>query len=339
MAGRLLEASAVRSLVAAALGSSADVLRVERLRGGSKKGVFRLMLTGDESVVLYIWADSVNWWRTVGEVGAGEGDIFADASGLVLFAEAHEQLAALDVPVPEVLLLDDTGSHIAADLALVQDVRGRSLEDLLASDTVAAAPVLQRLREALRQMQTVSRPTCGKIGAPARMAPPDFPAVVLQRALRHVDCAAAREPRIAAAAERLCDALRARAARVRPRAGYSLVHGELGPDHVRVDAGRRPVLIDIEGLMWADAEWEHAFLELRFGDHYGALRAPGLDDSRLQLYRLSLHLSLVEGPLRPARDRLSRRRRDAGHCRVQPCPRTCHRQLTTHRRRPCISAG
>jgi hypothetical protein len=55
--------------VAAALGSSVDVLRVERLRGGSKKAVFRLMLAGHASVVLYVGDDSENCWSTVGEVG------------------------------------------------------------------------------------------------------------------------------------------------------------------------------------------------------------------------------------------------------------------------------
>jgi hypothetical protein len=74
-----------------------------------------------------------------------------------------------------------------------------------------------------------------------------------------------------------------------------LIHGELGPDHVLV-AGGRPVLIDIEGVMFFDVEWEHAFLELRFGPHYRP--AQGLDPARTTLYRLAQHLSLVEGPLR-----------------------------------------
>jgi hypothetical protein len=65
-----------------------------------------------------------------------------------------------------------------------------------------------------------------------------------------------------------------------------------------VDADGRPALIDIEGLMYFDAEWEHAFLELRFGPRYAFLRTGGLDEDRLRLYRLAMHLSLVAGPLR-----------------------------------------
>jgi hypothetical protein len=49
--------------------------------------------------------------------------------------------------------------------------------------------------------------------------------------------------------------------------------------------------------MYFDIEWEHAFLRLRFHEHYEALRVDGLDDARLRLYALCLHLSLVAGPL------------------------------------------
>ncbi|MEV6399418.1 hypothetical protein AB0M39_32300 [Streptomyces sp. NPDC051907] len=83
-----------------------------------------------------------------------------------------------------------------------------------------------------------------------------------------------------------------------PRAEYGLIHGELGPDHVLVDADGRAVLIDIEQTMHFDVEWEHVFLRLRFGDRYAALAQSGLDPQRLDLYLLAMRLSLVAGPLR-----------------------------------------
>jgi hypothetical protein len=110
--------------------------------------------------------------------------------------------------------------------------------------------------------------------------------------------ATARVPRIAAVHDRLARIVAELAAAVPPRAEYGLIHGELGPDHVLVDGDGQPVLIDIEGLMFFDVEWEHAFLEFRFGGHYPRLRTTDLDERRLRYYRLAQHLSLVAGPLR-----------------------------------------
>jgi hypothetical protein len=99
---------------------------------------------------------------------------------------------------------------------------------------------------------------------------------------------------------------------VRPRSEYGLIHGELGPDHVLVDRLGQPVLIDIEGLMFFDAEWEHAFLRIRFGEHYQWLDRGNLDEQRLAFYTLAMRLSLVAGPLRlldgdfPDRDAMMR---------------------------------
>ncbi|MER5293776.1 hypothetical protein ABT382_17110 [Streptomyces pharetrae] len=78
------------------------------------------------------------------------------------------------------------------------------------------------------------------------------------------------------------------------------MHGELGPDYVLLDADGHPVLIDVEGLLYADAEWDHAFVRIRFGFHHGVLRVPGLDEDRLRRCRLATHLFPVSGPLRPA---------------------------------------
>ncbi|GAA3156431.1 hypothetical protein GCM10017687_87990 [Streptomyces echinatus] len=76
------------------------------------------------------------------------------------------------------------------------------------------------------------------------------------------------------------------------------MHGELGPDHVRVDTDGNPVPIDIEGLMYFDVEWEHVFLRIRLHDAYPPLRVDGLDEDRLAFYLLAQRLSLTAGPLR-----------------------------------------
>jgi hypothetical protein len=98
---------------------------------------------------------------------------------------------------------------------------------------------------------------------------------VTDAALRHLTEAAARDGRIAAVHGELADLVRELSAAVRPRARHTLAHGELGPDHVLPDAEGHPALIDIEGLMYFDAEWEHVFPRIRFGSHYDVLRAPG----------------------------------------------------------------
>ena len=121
---------------------------------------------------------------------------------------------------------------------------------------------------------------------------------MLDRALRQLAGAADRVPSVASVRARLDETLRALAASVRPRASYGLIHGELGPDHVSIDDRGQPVVVDIEGAMYFDVEWEHAFLRLRFGRDYEWLRVSGLDEQRMSLYALALDLSLIEGPLR-----------------------------------------
>ncbi|MFF7069295.1 phosphotransferase [Streptomyces pseudovenezuelae] len=123
---------------------------------------------------------------------------------------------------------------------------------------------------------------------------------VTEGALRDIGEAALRDERIAEVREDLEESLRRLDAAVRPRDRHSLIHGELGPDHVLLDDRGRPALIDVEGLMYFDVEWEHVFLRIRFQERYDVLRAPAreLDEDRLRLYRLAMHLSLVAGPLR-----------------------------------------
>lgn len=252
-------------------------MTVERLRGGTKKGVYRLTLADATTRIAYVWNAAEDYWPA----DQDHGDPFGHASGPDLFARAHATLTGIGVRVPKLI-------HQHGAVALVEDIRGGNIE------THRPAPVLARLNATINTMHHHRGDRYGRPGATREGRCEDL---VLHRALDHLTRSAARVDRIAAVRQRIADLLHARHAAVAPRREYGLIHGELGPDHVLVD-NDEPVLIDIEGIMFFDVEWEHVFLELRFADDYRHLRADGLDDDRMAFYRLALHLSLVAGPLR-----------------------------------------
>ncbi len=288
------------SAARAALGRGRRLEAVERVAGGSKKGVYRLVMDDATTAIAYLWDGTENYWPAA----EGDDDLtdpFSPGLGLDLFLAAHARLDALGVRVPAIRLVDRDGTHCPADLAIVEDLPGESLEKLLARDPGAAAPVMARLAESLKAMGRHRAPAYGKVavvdgGGTSRGA--SCEGVVLDRALRDLAEAASRDSRIAAARERLEERLLILAAAVQPRAEYAVVHGELGPDHVLVDEDGNPVAIDIEGLMYFDVEWEHVFLKIRLHDAYQRLEADGLDEDRLALYMLAQRLSLTAGPLR-----------------------------------------
>lgn len=286
-------------VVATAFGSGRRLAQVRRLRGSSKKGVYRLDFSDGTAVVGYVWSEAENYWAAAPSSQADPpGSPFSDATGAGLFSAAHSLLDSLGVRVPELYLLDQSRSAFPADVALVEWVAGASLEGRLDSGIPEARDTVRRLRKSLDVMHGHRSPQFGKIGFPGPAGTCE--GVVLERALGHLAEAAERLPRIDAARASLDQKLREFAAAISPRSEYGLIHGELGPDHVLVDAAGRPVLVDIEGLMYFDVEWEHVFLEMRFKRDYELLRAGQLDERRLRLYRLAEHLSLIAGPLRIA---------------------------------------
>ncbi|MEU1013901.1 phosphotransferase [Streptomyces sp. NPDC005890] len=292
------DSEALSGIVHEALGAEARVVGVDRLRGGSKKGVYRVHTSGSRaaSVIVYSWAEAENFWPAAEVIDPAHP--FAPASGLAPFLAAQRRLDGLGVRVPGVLLTDDSRRRYPA---VVEDVAGGTLEAVLETDPTRASHALSELAAMLDVMHQQHSQRYGRVDVLERgdMASGDScEQLVLERAIEDLAEAAERDPSIGSAAAPLHDRLEELATRVAPRTQHGLIHGELGPDHVLVDASGHPVLIDIEGLMFFDVEWEHVFLQLRFGHQYPALSRPGLDPARLDLYMLAMRLSLVAGPLR-----------------------------------------
>ncbi len=280
MGRRFAVGDELSDVVRAGLGARGRIARATRLRGGSKKGVYRLAFDDGSTAVAYVWNDTENYWPTTQTGPDDHADPFSHASGIDLFEAAGRRLDALGIRIPQTYLVDATRERYPGDVAVVEDVRGGTLEALLRLDPRGVEPVLAGLAEALGVMGTAHGPGFGKVALIDRggvSTGRSCEQVVFDRALEDLAEVASRDPRARAAGDRLGQVLGELAAAVRPRTEYGLVHGELGPDHVLVDGHGRPVLIDIEGLMYFDAEWEHAFVRIRFGPHYHQLNTGGLD--------------------------------------------------------------
>ncbi|QWB23279.1 MULTISPECIES: phosphotransferase family protein [Streptomyces] len=294
---RTLTRTDLAPLARAALGPGWALTGVERLRGGTKKGVYRLALDDGSTAIAYVWSADEDFW----DAGPSDPrDPFSHGTGLGLFTAAHDRLVAVGVRTPRLLYADATHRHLPADAAVVEDMSGGSLEDALAREPDQAPRAMERMAELLVTLHARTGPRLGKValvdnGGSSR--PASCEQRVTEGALRCIAEAARREPRVAAVRRELEETVLALAAEVRPRDRHTLIHGELGPDHVLLTPDGQPALIDIEGLMYFDLEHEHVFLRLRFGPHYDALRVPGLDEARLRLYRLAMHIGLVSGPL------------------------------------------
>ncbi|MFY1688903.1 hypothetical protein [Plantactinospora sp. WMMB782] len=96
------------------LGTDRRIDELTRLRGGTKKGVYRLGLDDRSTVVAYVWSPDENYWPerlrsagddpsgTAGRVDDPARDVFGDASGSELFEAADAVLVAAGVRTPEV---------------------------------------------------------------------------------------------------------------------------------------------------------------------------------------------------------------------------------------------
>jgi hypothetical protein len=285
----------------AALGSDRKVKGVTRLAGGTTKGVYRLTLDDHTTVIAYLWEDSENYWPQAPN-GNDVADPFSSGNSIDLFVTARSRLASLGLRVPEIFLLDRDRAYYPAEIAILEDFPGEDLLALWERDPDAAEPTLARLREGLAAMRDYRGRAPGKVSFVDAGGTPRWSTseeAVLALGLRCVAEAMGRDSRIADNSERLEDRLGELAAAVRPRAEYSVVHGELGLDHVLVDADGSPVLIDIEDLMYFDVEWEHVHMQVRLGrDWARTVGVDDLDEDRLALYLLAQRLFLVAGPMR-----------------------------------------
>ena len=301
---RFADPGQLAGVVREVFGTDRRIVTVDRLAGGTKKGVYRIALDDHTSAVVYVWSAEEDYWEgLLPESSDDPESVFADSSGIDLFEAATRRLAAVGARSPRLLFTDRSRLLYPGDIAVAEDVTGGTLQALLDSDPQAGKATLGQLAEMVRAMHRYRAPRFGKVafvdgGGVSKGGTCE--AAHLEHALMNIAHAATRDVRAAEGRERLEEKLRTLLAAVEPRSEFGLVHGELCAEHTLVGAGGEPVLIDIEGLMYFDIEVDHTWMRMRFQEHYPALRLSDLDPVRMSYYQYTMHLDLVGGPLRIA---------------------------------------
>jgi hypothetical protein len=301
---RFADAGQLARVVREAFGTDRRIISVDRLAGGSKKGVYRVALDDGASAVVYVWnADEDYWDGLLPDYSNDPASVFAHSSGLDLFEAATHRMESVGARSPRLFFTDRSRRLYPGEIAVAEDVQGGTLQELLDNDPEAGKATLGQLAEMVRAMHGYRAPRFGKVAlvdGGGAASGGTCEAAHLGHALMNIADAAARDVRAVAAREQLEDKLRTLYAAVEPRSEFGLLHGELCAEHTLVGPRGEPVIIDIEGLMYFDVEVDHCWMRMRFQEHYPALRIPGLDPARMKYYQYTMHLDLVGGPLRIA---------------------------------------
>ncbi|WP_082198505.1 aminoglycoside phosphotransferase family protein [Bacillus sp. FJAT-26390] len=275
-----------------ALGAGYVVSRVENRFGGAQKVVYKVACTNHFVCMLYVWDLSKNYFQQEIEAEL----INKQSYGCDLFESNQAFLSRNGIRTPQVLYLNKERDRYPFDFALVEYIDGLDAAHYLDAETAVQEKVFGRLGTMLTKMHSLERDAFGKINDSSRAG--KCHTLELENAKEQLAYAVNHISALQVNHGKLIDKLNELEAAIEPRARYSFIHGELGPDHVIVNDELEPYLVDLEGSMYYDVEYEHSFLEFRFGDAYSYLDNARLDRSRMLFYKFYHHISCASGGLK-----------------------------------------
>lgn len=288
-----LDLNDLQQYVKETFGAGYVVNHVENRHGGAQKVVYKVACTNHFSCMLYVWDLSMNYFQQ--EIEAGQVNQLT--YGCDLFESNQAFLHRHGIRTPQVFYLNKERERYPFDFALVEYIDGLDATHYLDAEASVQEKVFGRLGTMLTQMHRLERETFGTVNDNSGSAEKCH-TLELENAKQQLAYAANHISAFQSNQMKLYNKLDELEAAIEPRARYSFIHGELGPDHVLVNDELQPYLIDIEGSQYYDLEYEHSFLAFRFGDAYCYLNNARLDRSRMLFYKLYHHLSCTSGGLK-----------------------------------------
>ncbi|AZS14335.1 phosphotransferase [Paenibacillus lutimineralis] len=267
-----------------------------QLRGGAQKVVYKVRCSNGFYFILYIWDLRMNYFRE--ELEQEEQSESISGFGGKQFQTVNAYLSKLQVRTPEIYHFEPGELEGKADFAFVEYIEGKEASDFFQAAPEIQDQVFESLSGMLYRMHQQTRAYWGKLHEPIPDEPSGCHLPMLAKVNRQLEYLSAYVPEFRNHHDNFVQVIDDLAAKIETRSCYSFIHAELGPNHVLIDNQLRPWLIDIEGALFFDPEYEHSFMEFRF-DNYGRyLKNSRLDPNRMTFYKLYHHISFSAGPHR-----------------------------------------
>ncbi len=269
-------------------GDNHTIINSEKLLGGAQKHVYKITCSNNFIFVLYIWHKTTSYF-TESEISTS---IFTSNSA-TLFELNNIFMKSNGINVPEMYYMDKSKKEFDFEFALVQYIYGYDIDTLINDYPERVKPALMSLGDSVRKMKSIKRETAGTLDNPLNeFSCKDY---VYDDAQNSLDLLIQDYQPVINIKEQIISCLNILYKKCIDNSEYSFIHFELGPNHVIVDKNNISYLIDFEGAKYFDAEYEHSFMNFRFGENYKYLTVDGLDSDKMEYYAFCHYLGLLAG--------------------------------------------
>lgn len=274
------------------LGVNYNIVHLKRIYGGAQKVTYKIECDKNFCYILYVWDESMNYFNK----DTKDNFVF-ETSGADLFELSNKFLIKNGINTPKIYYIDRSKKDYLFDFALVEYIVGGEIEKYFGADEDTQYKIFTDLNKNIQKMHSIRNQFYGNLKV-QKAFEGRSEKILLNRTLKDIDhsskfCEGIFENKLM-----LIQKIQELYNNIKPRNDYGFIHGELGPNHVFVDEHLNTYLIDIECAMFFDIEYEHSFLEFRFGKFYKYLAVNNLDQDRMSFYKMHIHISCLSGALK-----------------------------------------
>ncbi len=155
---RFADARQLAGVVQEVFGTDRSIASVDRLAGGTKKGVYRVALDDGTSTVVYVWSADEDYWDGLLPDSSNDPEsVFAHSSGIDLFEAATRRMESVGARSPRLFFTDRSKRLYPGEIAVAEDLPRRS-RVLRADSGLIAAATSSAFRRPGSEGQCGSRP-------------------------------------------------------------------------------------------------------------------------------------------------------------------------------------